>query len=220
MIISAEHPTMDDTLSSSTQQLGKHRIEALSDGIFAVAMTLLVIDLRLPEHAHLATEADLRNALLGLVPNFYSWVVSFAVLAIFWMANHRLYHHVRHVDGTLLWYTMLVLGGASLLPFASAVNSQFVSQLAQLVYSGVMAMIAIGSFLVATRIYRNPQLCVHPMSAAVYRAARTRTLGLIAVAVLAVLLAGLVPGYANFSFLLIPALNPLNHALERRRALG
>jgi uncharacterized membrane protein len=200
---------------TGTPQLGKHRIEALVDGIFAVAMTLLVIDLRLPEHAHLATSGQLRDALVELAPNLYSWLVSFVVLAIFWMANHRLYSHVRHVDGALLWSTILMLGGVSLLPFASAVNSTMASQLAQFVYSSVMIVIALGALLVSHHIYRHPELCAHPMDRATWRGATVRTGGLIVIAVLAVPLAGWLPGYANFAYLLIFALRPLANRLGR-----
>jgi uncharacterized membrane protein len=207
---------MDDLSHSTTPQLSKHRIEALVDGIFAVAMTLLVIDLRLPEHPQLLGPDALRDALFELVPNLYSWLISFIVLAIFWIANHRLYSHVRHVDTPLLWCTILMLGGASLLPFASAVNSKSLSQLAQMVYAAVMITIAAGSLLVATRIYRHPELCAHPMDRATYLGACTRTVGLMLVGVLSVPLAAFFPGYANFAFLLIFALRQLNAILVRR----
>jgi len=206
---------MSESAAAGVPLLGKHRIEALVDGIFAVAMTLLVIDLRLPEHAHLTTQAQLGEALLELLPNLYSWIVSFVVLAIFWMANHRLYNHVRHVDGGLLWSTILMLGGVSLLPFASAVNSTLASELAQFVYSSVMILIALGALLVSMRIYHHPELCAHSMDRASYRAACVRTGGLIVIAALAVPLAAAIPGYANFAFLLIFALRPLAKAFAR-----
>jgi len=205
-----------DHQNSASPQLSKHRIEALVDGIFAVAMTLLVIDLRLPEHLHVGTEADLLAALEHLLPNFYSWLVSFLVLALFWVANHRLYSFVRHVDGPLVWFTILLLGGASLLPFASAVNAQYISQLAQLVYAVVMVLMGMGSLLVATHVYRHPELCTHPMDRDSYRVTCIRTIGLIVVAALTVPLAGVLPGSANMAFLLMFALRPLNSMLTRR----
>lgn len=210
---------MNDHLDASTPQLSKHRIEALVDGIFAVAMTLLVIELRLPEHVHLATNGALHEALLELAPKFYSWVVSFAVLGIFWTGNHRVYSHVRHADGPLLWYTILMLGGASLLPFASAVNGQSLTQLGQLVYSSVMILIAAGALLVSSHIHRNPQLCSQPMDRATYRGVCVRLFALIVVAVLAVPLAAVIPGYANVAFALIFLVRPLTRRLERP-ALG
>lgn len=207
---------MDEHHPGATPQLSKHRIEALVDGIFAVAMTLLVIELRLPEHLHHATQAELAATLGELAPTFFSWLVSFVVLAIFWMGNHRLYSHVRHVDARLLTYTMLSLGGVSLLPFASAVNSRYASELAQGVYSSVMIVIAIGTLLVATHIYRHPQLNAHPMDRPTCVAACIRIVSLILVAALAVPLAGRLPGAANCVFLLLFVVSPLSRAVARR----
>lgn len=209
---------MDHATPGATLHLSKHRIEALVDGIFAVAMTLLVIDLRLPEHLRVTSDAQLRDALVELLPNLYSWLVSFIVLGIFWVANHRVYSHVRHVDGGLVWRTILMLGGASLLPFASAVNGHFFSQLAQGVYSSVMILIACGSLLVARHIHRNPQLCSHPMDEATYVAICTRLAGLGVIALLAVALAGLFPGSANCAFVLGFTLRPLGNAVARQLA--
>jgi uncharacterized membrane protein len=203
-----------DHSTSGSLQLSKHRIEALVDGIFAVAMTLLVIELRLPEH--LGSAAQLHEALLELLPNFGSWLVSFVVLGVFWMANHRIYSHVRHVDAPLVWWTLLMLGGASLLPFASAVNGRVASQLAQSVYSGVMILTVVGSLMVCRYVHRNPQLCAHPMDAATYRATCARLGGLVVIALVAVALAGLFPGSANFAFLLSFALGPLGRAVQRK----
>lgn len=211
---------MDHATSSSTLHLSKHRIEALVDGIFAVAMTLLVIELRLPEHLAPLGAAGLREALVELLPNFSAWLVSFVVLGIFWMANHRTYSHVRHADGRLIGWTFLMLAGASLLPFASAVNGRNYSQLAQAVYSGVMILTTIGSLMVCRYVHRNPQLCSQPMDDAAYRAACVRLGGLIAIALVAWALAGLFPGSANFAFLLSFALGPLGKAVQRRKGLA
>lgn len=206
---------------SAPPPLSKHRIEALVDGIFAVAMTLLVIDLRLPEHGHIQDQAQLREALAGLAPNVTSWLISFVVLAIFWVGNHRLYSHVRHVDARLVWFTILMLGGASLLPFATAVNSEFPSQLGQAVYSLVMSVMAFGAFLVATHIYRTPGLCAHPMDRDTYRGVCMRTFGVIIIALLAVVLAGVLPaGAANAIFLLLFGLRRFGAAAGKRSGLA
>ncbi|SFG16562.1 Uncharacterized membrane protein [Duganella sp. CF458] len=201
--------------AGASPQLSKHRIEALVDGIFAVAMTLLVIELKLPEHVPATSSAELLHVLGELAPTFGSWVISFLVLAIFWVGNHRLYSYVRHLDGPLTWYTILMLAGASLLPFASAVNGRFLSQLAQ-ADASVMTLMAIGSLLVAARIYRHPELCAHPMDKASYAGVCIRQGILIAVAALTVVLAGQAPGMANFAFMLLFLVRPLSNVLTRR----
>ena len=208
---------MTDTSNAAAgPQLSKHRIEALVDGIFAVAMTLLVIELKLPEHVQATSSAELLHVLGDLAPTFGSWVISFLVLALFWVGNHRLYSYVRHLDGPLTWYTILMLAGASLLPFASAVNGRFLSQLAQGVYASVMTLMAIGSLLVTTRIYRHPELCAHPMDKATYIGVCVRQGILIAVAGLTVVLAGQAPGIANTAFMLLFLVRPLSNVLARR----
>ena len=209
---------MTDLSHDGQPQLSKHRIEALVDGIFAVAMTLLVIDLRLPEHAHLASEAALREALVGLIPNLISWLISFFVLAIFWIANHRLYSYVRHADQKLLWLTVLSLSGASLLPFASAVNGQIASMTGQIVYSGVMIWLSVSTLLVARHIHHHPALCSHVMSTGAYRATMARSCGVMLIAALAVAISYVAPGKANFVFVLMSTLRPLGTRIERRYA--
>jgi uncharacterized membrane protein len=208
---------MHDTSSDQpTPALSKHRLDALVDGIFAVAMTLLVIDLRLPEHAHVSGEAALQQALAGLLPNLASWLISFFVLAIFWIAHHRLFSMVRHIDQALLWLTVVVLAGASLLPFASAVNSQYASLTGQVIYSGVMMLIAVALLLMARHIHRHPALCAHPLALGAYRATLVRSSGVILIAALAIALATVRPGMANLVFFMMMGLRPLGARVERR----
>jgi uncharacterized membrane protein len=207
---------MNDTVTTDPSRLSKHRIEALTDGIFAVAMTLLVIDLRLPEHGHLGDPAAMAEVLRDLAPNFMSWVISFVVLAIFWISNQRLYSQVRHADGGLLWLTILMLAGASLLPFASAVNSHSLTTIAQTVYASVMILTGLASLFTVRYIYRHPELCVHPMDRETYVATSVRMSGLVVVAALTVPLAALLPGMANFAFLLAFFLRPLGAGVARR----
>lgn len=190
---------MNETPANSTH-LSKHRIEALIDGIFAVVMTLLVIDLRLPEHARALDEAGVARALLGLLPNIESWVISFIVLAIFWVANHRLYAHVREVDNKLIRFTMLMLAGASLLPFAAAVNAQSSSRIGQIVYAAVLVTMGLALLLMWRHIYRNPKLCGHPVDELTWHTACARAIAMMLISFLTIPLAYVMPGWANMAF--------------------
>jgi uncharacterized membrane protein len=95
---------------------GKGRIEALTDGIFAVAMTLLVLDLRLADGAQ-----DLAERLASLGLKFENYVISFLVLCVFWLGHHRLMQVVRHVDASFLWLNLLFLLAITFVPFATSV---------------------------------------------------------------------------------------------------
>ena len=185
--------------------IGKHRLEALTDGIFAVAMTLLVIELKLPESLHIQSGPELTQAILGISGKFIAWIISFFVLAIYWYSHQRMFHYLRHVDGKLVALTMFFLGWISLLPFASALSGQFVKAPAsQVVYSSVMLLIGLGAQLCSRHIHRHPELCGDsPMPPPMYRAARFRTAGLMLVALVAIPISQFIPGAGNMAFMLM-----------------
>jgi uncharacterized membrane protein len=198
----------------------KHRLEALIDGIFAVAMTLLVIELKLPEGLHLHTEAELIQAVVGTLGKFISWIISFFVLAIYWAGNQRLFHYVRHVDGKLVTLTLFFLAVCSLLPFASALSGQYGgAQMAQVLYSTVMLLMSWMALLCNRYVFRHPELCGDTaMPGPMYRAARLRTASLMAVALAAIVIAHVLPGAGNAAFLLMFFITKAARKVERQTA--
>ena len=93
--------------------MGKGRLEAFSDGVIAILITIMVLELRPPAGANLA-------ALLPLVPVFLSYVLSFVFLGIYWNNHHHLFQVVRQVNGRVLWANLHLLFWLSLFPFATA----------------------------------------------------------------------------------------------------
>ncbi len=182
----------------------KHRIEALGDGIFAVAMTLLVIELKLPEHGTVHNNVELINAVIQLIPKFIAWFISFFVLALFWLGHHRLFHYVRHVDGKLLAFSLVQLGFVSLMPFASALSGEYGGALfSQVFYSANMACLATLALLTGTYVYRHHELTMTPIPQVVYRGMRIRTLGLVIISICAVVIAAYIPFAGNSAFSLM-----------------
>ena len=80
----------------------KNRIEALIDGIFAVALTLLVLDIKLPEGVTYTTNEALWNRLVGLERHFVIYAISFVVIGIYWVAHNVQFHYVRYTDRRLI----------------------------------------------------------------------------------------------------------------------
>lgn len=119
----------------------KTRLEAFSDGVFAVAITLLVLDLRVPRDAQ---PGGLGHALNDLWPNYASYVVSFFIIGIIWVNHHAMLGFIRRVDRTLLFLNLLLLLFIALIPFPTALLAEYVrgggsnSHLAAAVFSGVM----------------------------------------------------------------------------------
>jgi len=208
-----------DTDVAHARLYNKHRIEALSDGIFAVAMTLLVIDLKLPEHGSIASNHDLINAVGHLIPKFIAWLISFFVLALFWLGHHRLFHYVRHVDGKLLAYCLLQLGFVSLMPFSSALSGEYTPLLfSQIFYSINMTGLALTALLIGRHVYGHHELTLLPMPAIVYKGIRIRTGGLVIISIAAIVIAFYIPNAGNIAFMLMMPIGTVVRRMEAREA--
>lgn len=158
-------------------QLGRNRVEALTDGVFAVAMTLLVLDIKVPELEQAVASAELPYRLLALWPKFLSYAISFVILGVYWVGHHLQLSFIRSADRPLLWINILFLLWVALVPFSTALLSEYTKhRLAIAVYAG--NMIAIGLTLAlhwwyATAKRRHVDPDVHP---GLVRAAMSRVL--------------------------------------------
>lgn len=101
------------------------RLILFTDAVFAIAITLLVIELKVPELEH-RTEHEAVDALLRLTPKLVGFFVSFFIIAIYWVAHHRIFRFVRHLDSRLIWLNMLFLLSIVLMPFTTAYQSEYV----------------------------------------------------------------------------------------------
>lgn len=197
--------------------LPKHRFDALQDGVYAIAITLLVLELRLPAQEHLHSADAMFDALLGLWPRVLAWLVSFFVLALFWHASLRAQAWVAQLDNRLIWINLVSLLFASCLPFASSLVGEHPDLLpSQCVYAGVMGGMALTALWQLSHLGRHPELCHRPMPAGVRKAASLRILGLLGTVVLAVLIAMVAPPFATMAFMLMAVIGPWSARVERR----
>ena len=209
------------TAVSAPAGFSPHRIEALTDGIYAVAMTLLVIELKLPDHAAIHTAEQLANGLVHLLPRFLAWAMSFFVLAFFWIGHHRSYGHLRRTDAKLVWLNIGQLAFVSLMPFScDLVGEHGQVLISQAIYSINMALLAIFGLLISRHIFANPDLSAAPMSLGMYLGARIRLWGLIVISMVAFVIAIFVPspGAGDAAFALMAVISPLSRRIERRAA--
>lgn len=101
------------------------RIAFFSDGVFAIAITLLALDIRLPETLPGSEALDLPGALFELWPEFFSFLISFWFIGTYWMAHHRILHYVRGYDRGLLTINLPFLMWIVLLPFSSTLLGEY-----------------------------------------------------------------------------------------------
>jgi uncharacterized membrane protein len=105
--------------------LGKHRVEGLTDGVFAIVMTLLVLELKVPELPKHVPNAELIEKLGEVAPHLFSFVLTFVLCALFWFLHHLSMQYIRHVTRPLIFLNLGFLLGVSLLPFSGALLGRF-----------------------------------------------------------------------------------------------
>jgi uncharacterized membrane protein len=101
------------------------RLEALSDGVFAVAMTLLVLDLKAPMAEAIHSERDLWSALLALSPRFLTYLMSFVTLGIFWLGQQAQLNLLERSNRDMVWLHIGFLASVCLIPFSTALLAEF-----------------------------------------------------------------------------------------------
>jgi uncharacterized membrane protein len=126
--------------------MGKERLAAFSDGVIAIIITIMVLELKLPHGADWAT-------LAGLRPHFLSYVLSFIYLAIYWNNHHHMLHTVTRVDGLILWANSHLLFWLSLIPAATAwLGDNYPAPVPTAVYGVALLMSAIAYYLLQMAI--------------------------------------------------------------------
>jgi uncharacterized membrane protein len=121
------------------------RLEAFSDGVFAIAITLLVLNLQVPR----VPPGGLARALLEQWPSYLSYVVSFFVIGIMWVNHHGIFRHIARVDRWLLFLNLVLLLGVCFLPFPTALLGQYIqadqdARVAAIAYACTSSLIAVG----------------------------------------------------------------------------
>jgi uncharacterized membrane protein len=106
---------------------GIERLAALSDGLFAIAMTLIVLEIRVPQPEAVHTESDLCHALLGLAPRLVTYLMSFLTLGIFWVGQQTLLNQFKHTDRDLSWINLAFLAFVAIMPFSTDLLAEFIT---------------------------------------------------------------------------------------------
>ena len=119
------------------------RVEAFSDGVFAIAITLLILEIKIPK----PSDGALGNQLLRQWPSYFAFLISFVFIGVMWINHHRLFTHIKRCNNTLMVLNLLLLLGVTIVPFPTAVLATHIGfadqRTAALLYNGVYVFIAI-----------------------------------------------------------------------------
>jgi uncharacterized membrane protein len=128
------------------------RIEAFSDGVFAIIVTLLVLDLKVPALKDPGSVTELARDLVSLLPQFLSWLISFVIVCKFWLNHHHIIGLARHADYGMVWLNSIFLMGQAFIPFPTALLGTYATNPLAVSFFG--AIFALNTLLfILLRIY-------------------------------------------------------------------
>ncbi|MGV8143871.1 MAG: TMEM175 family protein [Methanothermobacter sp.] len=193
----------------------KNRLETLADGIFAIAMTLLVLSIEVPAlQGNVTTSTMMEYLLYTLLPQIFVYVLSFVLLASFWMTHH-VFYIIKRTNTTLLWINIFWLMSIAIVPFSTSMIGKYGGfQLSELIFATNMLIIGILSYANWTYAANHDLIAEEVMPYA--DKIKKIFLSLPVLAVLAIMISFFIPFGSITVFLLIPIIFTLYNVSKRR----
>jgi uncharacterized membrane protein len=197
---------------------GVERLVYFSDAVFAIAITLLALEIRLPEMQD-PTTRELAGALVGLLPRFYGFAISFWIIAVYWLAHHRIFRYIRADDRRLQVINLLFLMWIVLMPFSASLLGGYGSyQLAEILYFSHMILTSLSMALLWRYATGGRKLVDPDLDRIVVRYNFARILSLPVVFLFAICISFFSTAAAGYSVLLLFFVRPLTGLYARRRS--
>ena len=147
--------------------MNKQRLEAFSDGVFAIVITLLILDIRTP----VVAPTDLGAALVNNLSQILTYILSFFIVGLYWHLHHQVSAQVKLIDGAFIWLNLVWLLFVSMLPFPTALLGRYPLQPIPLTIYGInLILVNVTGFVILVYLQKHPELRFIPMSPAELRA--------------------------------------------------
>jgi uncharacterized membrane protein len=145
--------------SKGISGLSVSRVNGFSDGVFAVAITLLVLNIALPSFHGQSTEAKIVHGLGALWPHFFAYALSFVIIGAFWVSHHRMFSHIRRIDLTIVWMNILYLLLVVFIPYTTNLMALYGdTKAATILYAGVLGLAGLMQVLICWYAVRENRL--------------------------------------------------------------
>ena len=205
-------------MTERTRVLGKNRIEALTDGIYAIALTLAVLTIDVDELPPVGADGRFIDSLAVTFPQILHYAIAFFVLISFWMAHHRQVSYITHVDKVLVWLNVLTLFFVALVPFTTDLVGTYAEYpLAVSFYAGNLCMIGLLTTASWFYIAGKGRLINETVSRENYVSGIVRGLTVPLVSIIIIVYANLVSASnSTYLFLLIPVVMQLVNIMMKR----
>lgn len=202
--------------------LSFERIQFFSDAVFAIAITLLIIEVKVPHIPHEAfSEAALRHALVEMLPKFAGFFFSFFVIGLMWIEHHRIFQYIGNYDLGLIGRNLLFLLFVAFIPFPTALFSEyFTSQTAFVMYVAGFALAATAkAFIWRYAAAKREEILVAEIDDRMIREIGLRSWAVSIVCAIAIALSFVIGPFGGFAFPLIPLVASLLGRAAKEKAV-
>ena len=199
--------------SRSQNRLAMERLIFFSDAVFAIAITILVLDIRLPASAGAADSRELFLSLVTLWPKYLAYLISFWAIGLSWISHHRKFLYIQRVDYQLLIMNLIMLMMIAFIPFPTAIMSENVSFTATAFYAFTMVLASLSGLVLWWHATRNHRLVDPDLDRHSIRGEALLPLATIAIFTLSIGVAVLDAGLARICWVLV---FPVAFFLRRR----
>ena len=209
---------MEDNTRTQYTGLNLNRLETLTDGIYAIAMTILVLAIDIPSISPDMVGAKLHNAILNQTDQLLAYGMSFILLALFWTINHKQNVYLIRTNGLHVWINIFILAFICLVPYSTSLKSDFPADwMADLYFNINMLMIALLFLINWDYATRNNRLTRKGFPVKIAKSGRISTFIFIIVTIIASISSFLFPEQSSYIYFLIPVLKFLQHKVEAQR---
>lgn len=133
----------------------KSRLEAFSDGVFAIVITLLILDIRFPEVEY----SQFRETLISVLPRILAYVMSFIIIGLYWVIHHNSMHAMKKIDRGFLWLNILLLLCVSFIPFPTSLLGRYPFQAGPIIFYGATLITCnLVGFIMVLYVHYRPHL--------------------------------------------------------------
>lgn len=164
-------------MENNSNYFSKSRIETFSDGVFAIIITLLVLEIKVPEIENHLSKEELWHSLILLLPKIISWMVSFLIVCVIWVNHHRIFEQLQTVTHSLFWLNANLLLWCSFIPFPTALMGDYLNNpIALATFGFILSLAALGFTLIRFNILKNTFVLKPEVDLAHFKIATTKSI--------------------------------------------
>ncbi len=182
---------------------GLERIIFFSDAVFAIAITLLALDIRIPSTETSLTENGLIQTLFSIWPRYLGYAIGFMTIGILWMGHHRKFRLIQRYDRNLMWFNLFFLMFVAFIPFSTSIISEFGNRTSTVFYAIIVSLASITSMILWRYASHNGRLTTLDLDAGQIRRETQTSIAVLGIFVLSIGLAFVNADLAKFSWILL-----------------